>query len=246
MRVSLFLLQLTTFTCIDCLHSCASSLEAITIEIPDQIGFPQSKEKYFWKGQIHIWQGSWSESDSDLEIGMATGNQSFFKKFRCSCAKDTGDVKIQWPPTTSHSRDVRSTPHRSPMHSLYPSRTHKIKRSAPLAWSSLIEVFAEPLIVGMMRSSAPANIWAPKKLGASERKFIVCESIHARARLPHNRYSSIFLKYEILKRKNSSGFYQQYTFTNVYNFKYSKKIQNYSCVSRPPYNTYSLSPPLVL
>ena len=182
---------------------------------------------------------------SDLEIGMAAGNQSSCLKLRCSCAKDTGDVKIQWPPKTSHSRDVRSTPHRSPMHSLYPSRTHKIKRSAPLAWSSLIEVFAEPLMVGMMRSSAPANIWAPKKLGASERKFIVCESIHARARLPHNRYSSIFLQYEI-KRKNSYGFYQQYTFTNVYNFKYSKKIQNYSCVSRPPYNTYSLSPPLVL
>ena len=28
--------------------------------------FPQSKEKYFWKGQIHIWQGSWSESDSNV------------------------------------------------------------------------------------------------------------------------------------------------------------------------------------
>ena len=69
---------------------------------------------------------------SDLEIGMASGNQSSCKKLRCSCAKDTGDVKIQWPPKTSHSRDVRSTPHRSPMHSLYPSRTHKIKRPHPL------------------------------------------------------------------------------------------------------------------
>ena len=130
--------------------------------------------------------------------------------------KDTGDVKIQWPPKTSNFRDVRSTPHRSPMHSLHPSKPLKSRDPHPLlAWSSLIEVFAEPLIVGMMRSSAPANIWAPKKLGASERKFIVCESIHARARLPHNRYSSILLQYEI-KRKKYSGFYHNNTHSQMF------------------------------